>query len=158
MSSSRVCTATSFATPKSLLLPRQNLSKHISLPRPYHTRNPLLPRCSLSVPHYCHTTATPLPYMSASQHPSRIGECQILRVGPFFRQSTLLIQSCNIIKIMLPNFYLAIHDCTIQYYTVCIILYIIYIYILTYTLIYIIYISKKIQEFKYIRLVTKLYN
>ena len=66
------------------LLPRQNLSKHISLPRPYHTRNPLLPRCSLSVPHYCHTTATPLPYMSASRHPSRIGECQILRVGQFF--------------------------------------------------------------------------
>ena len=55
MSSSRVCTATSFATPKSLLLPRQNLSKHISLPRPYHTRKPLLP-------HHCHTTATPLPH------------------------------------------------------------------------------------------------
>ena len=32
----------------------------------------------------CHTTATRLPYMSASQHPSRIGECQILRVGQFF--------------------------------------------------------------------------
>ena len=84
MSSNKDCTATPFATleafychaktfqntyhchAKHLLLPRllphwnpftatQNLLKTHPLPRPCHTRSPLMPRCSRSVPHYCHT-------------------------------------------------------------------------------------------------------
>ena len=68
---------------KHLVVTKKQFKKHVL--RPKKSREQHLTDWKCTWQNSSATRGRPmLPYMSASQHQSRIGECQILRVGPFF--------------------------------------------------------------------------
>ena len=68
---------------KHLVVTKKHYKKHVL--RPKKSREQHLTDWKCTWQNSSATRGRPmLPHMSASQHQSRIGECQILRVGPFF--------------------------------------------------------------------------